>query len=1062
MALKGDLASVDLAQVFQMLALNKKAGLLSIQSSTLSKVLYFDHRGVTLCHDPVQVLDRVLAVMVRERRLDPALLNEAREQAAAVGGSPVDVLLASGGIGPDDLEASYRHEVEEEIYDLFFCKDARFEFLEGVDRIEGRDCVVDPRFFCNTDTAIMEAARRIDEWSYITERVAGPTEVFVPTGMLPAGDGGDTERQVVLDLVDGRRNVARIVERSGLPGFQVHKHLCNLLDDGLIAPIAVEDIIGAGEACLRERRLQDAISLFEKAISRGVGVPDVHSLAVDAYQAAAEFESAVYHLKCEAEYRIAAGDTLGAATRLRSAASIAPTDLATRERLVELVLGNPACRLDGFDPLREGKELVDLHLEIGDMKRVRGLLERLLKVQPTDLDLKRALVSVHTKAGDQQRVIELYESMADDLVQLRRPIEAIACLQKILMLDRSRGDIAERVRNLYELDAQRQRRRRALVLLGTGFLLLLSAGVGYHFYDREATAAFQRLDVSRLLAADDYDAAVDVYSRFIEAHPLTMAVSGAQQQIAQVEALRQRHAAKVANERAARELELARLRADYKAIWARHKELFLAGNPEAALRAVQDVRRLVTAAGTADDVAWALQEQVEKTLARLQEYLQRADDLGGRLEQATAAGDWATVREVGLQLLRDYELTETAHRVRLPVTIQSSPRGAQIVQDGAPLQVTPAVVLLPATAPVTLTLTAAGFEPQVVTIDARREASREVLLKVVAEARLSLPAPPLSGVGAAVSGGRAVVALRGGRLAVAAIAGDRSARMIELGGLRAVDSTPQIVHDRAFFVTNENTIECIDLATGRSAVGWPVVLPAPPAVALTIQDGRVAFVDRDHVVRCYDQRDGRQAWATKLGSPPAGPVTIDRRYLRVAGTDGRIVMIDVADGSHFATLRAPCGVTTRAWSREGTLFFGCVDGLVRAVDDRDGRILWSVNVGRPLDDDRLVVGANGVLLSASDGKLQLLQRQTGAVVAVVDVDVAPIQAMQLAGDRIYLQIRQPKTRTAPQHDLLQVRSATDLSVSWEYSDQGLFAGPPGIDGNTVVLPTSTGEVVVFR
>jgi hypothetical protein len=34
MALKGDLASVDLAQVFQMLALNKKVGLLSIQSST--------------------------------------------------------------------------------------------------------------------------------------------------------------------------------------------------------------------------------------------------------------------------------------------------------------------------------------------------------------------------------------------------------------------------------------------------------------------------------------------------------------------------------------------------------------------------------------------------------------------------------------------------------------------------------------------------------------------------------------------------------------------------------------------------------------------------------------------------------------------------------------------------------------------------------------------------------------------------------------------------------------------------------------------------------------------
>ena len=46
MALRGDLASVDLAQVFQMLALNKKVGLLSIQSDTQRRVLYFDERGV--------------------------------------------------------------------------------------------------------------------------------------------------------------------------------------------------------------------------------------------------------------------------------------------------------------------------------------------------------------------------------------------------------------------------------------------------------------------------------------------------------------------------------------------------------------------------------------------------------------------------------------------------------------------------------------------------------------------------------------------------------------------------------------------------------------------------------------------------------------------------------------------------------------------------------------------------------------------------------------------------------------------------------------------------------
>ncbi|MCK5941454.1 MAG: DUF4388 domain-containing protein, partial [Planctomycetes bacterium] len=56
MALRGDLASVDLAQVFQMLALNKKVGLLSIHSAKLWKVLYFDQRGVTVHHNVHQLL----------------------------------------------------------------------------------------------------------------------------------------------------------------------------------------------------------------------------------------------------------------------------------------------------------------------------------------------------------------------------------------------------------------------------------------------------------------------------------------------------------------------------------------------------------------------------------------------------------------------------------------------------------------------------------------------------------------------------------------------------------------------------------------------------------------------------------------------------------------------------------------------------------------------------------------------------------------------------------------------------------------------------------------------
>ncbi|MBL8738967.1 MAG: DUF4388 domain-containing protein, partial [Planctomycetes bacterium] len=198
-----------------MLALNKKVGLLSIQSAKMWKVLYFDQRGVTVHHNVHRVLDRVVAAFVRSGRLQPTAVDEVREHAARMGQPLADSLLAGGYLEAEELEDQYRSELEEEIYDLFFCRDAKFEFHEGVTSLEGRDGSIDERFFSNCDSVIMEAARRIDEWAYISERVPTTGEVLVATvDTLDAGEFGN-EGPAVFELLDGRRNVARIVELTG-------------------------------------------------------------------------------------------------------------------------------------------------------------------------------------------------------------------------------------------------------------------------------------------------------------------------------------------------------------------------------------------------------------------------------------------------------------------------------------------------------------------------------------------------------------------------------------------------------------------------------------------------------------------------------------------------------------------------------------------------------------------------------------------------------------------------------------------------------------------------------
>ncbi len=989
-----------------MLALNKKVGLLSIQSAKLWKVLYFDQRGVTVHHNVHRVLDRVLAAFVRAGRLTNQAVDEVRDHAARTGQPLADGLLAGGYVEAADLEEQYRVELEEEVYDLFFCRDAKFEFHEGATSLDGYDGSVDERFFSNCESVIMEAARRIDEWAYISERVPTAGEVLVATADAIDGERFGADGPAIFGMLDGRRNVARIVEVTGLSNFHVCKVLSQLLDAGAIAPVAPEELLPLAAECMGEGRLQDAISLYERAIGLGLGLPDAHSKVAKAYQAAEQYENAVYHLECDAEHRLAAGDRSRAAQRLNEVRQLVPTDLQARERLIELTLGPGRATVSGFDALAEGKELVELLMEFGDMQRVRAMLERLLLVEPNDPDLKKALVNVHLKAGDQKRVADLYESIANDLVRQQKPLEAVAYLQKILLIDRSRADISERVRKLYEFDERTRRRGKLLGALAVAFVLLVALGAGYWYYNERAEEDFAAIDVAELFARGDFAGAYAAYDSFVQTHPLTTAVTKANAEMQKIEAARQQFEARRESERAGRDRELKRVRDEYKLEWVRHREQFLGGHPEQSMQTLTRARELVAQAGGAEDVAWALEQQVERTWTRLRDFLANAQALAGEYDQKVQAGDWAGARALALKLHTDFDHTEAAKRCRLPVTIVTRPAGAQLMQNGAPMtrkvdgrtepMTTPAVVLCSAKESIALVAHLDGFEPRQIVVEGRQKAQVEAVLAIVADRRISFESPVQTGAG--VGNGWVAVGLRGGRVGLARTDGSQR-HVRSLPGLRAADSAPRVQNGRVFFTTNENTIECVALDRTLTVTGWPVTLSSPAATELMVGDGRVAVVDRAGVLQCWEQATGNRMWSVSLGSPPSGPPTIDRRQVHVGTTDGRLLVFDAADGKTISVLRCGSGLTTRVLADRGMLFFGCADGKVRAVDAADGRIVWAVPLGRNAADGDLAPAKSSLLAIANDGKLVAIDRASGQVVASLKLDGEPPEGQEQAGSR---------------------------------------------------------------
>lgn len=1068
MALRGDLASVDLAQVFQMLALNQKVGLLSIQSRHLWKVLAFDHRGVTVHHNVHVVLDRVVASFVRSGRLDADALEEVQDHAARVGQALTDSLLAGGYLEAAELEQQYRIELEEEVYELFFCRDARFEFYEGQDQIDGYEGHTDERFFLHCDSVVMEAARRIDEWAYIIERVPSTDEFFVAIVDSISIDEFGAESAALFELLDGRRSVQRIIDLTGLPNFTACKTVGQLLDANAIGPVAEEDLVDLAAECEAEDRLLDAVNLYERATSAGIAGSEVHSLAANAYRNVDRYEDASRHLQAEAELLVEAGDCANAVIRLIEVKHMLPSALGTRERLVELALEEEV-EVAGFDAMAEGKELVELLLEFGDVERVRRLLEQLLRVAPEDLDLKKALVSVHVKAGDQQRVAELYESIADDLVDLGLPLEAVGYLQKILLMDRTRSDISERVRRLYEHDERSRRRTRSLGVLATMFCLLIAVGVFYWFYNQRAGQEFDNINVTEMLAHDDFAGASMAHTDFIRTYPFTTSVAKAEAELKQIEASRRRFEARRQNERAVRDGELQRKRDDYQQAWAKQRELFLGGKPEEALVALGRVRELIAATGAPQDVEWAIEQQVERTWKRLTEYIAGAGALATEYDKVLAAGNWQRAREIALQLRTDYDNTVAAARVGIPVMVHTRPTGARLMHDGKPLEhivdgvaqplVTPALVLCGAgDGQLALVTELDGFAPRELSITPAEQAVVRTVLEVMPTHRIQFPAKLQTGIAAA--GGWIATGLRGGRLGVSRTDGTQQ-RVIELAGLKEASTTPVVRGGRAFFVSNENTVESIDLETGAVPEGWPVPLANGASTALVADRGRVVVVDGEHVVHCWEQGSGAHLWSLALNTLASGPPTIHRRQVIVGTIDGRVILVDAADGNTLGVLRSQDAISTRICTDGEVIAFGCSNGIVRTVDIATGRVLWEQRAGKTVSDGMIALGGETVCAVADD-KLMFWRRETGDEIGVLSLDGAVQPGLQLHGRRVFVRVQRPQIRNLPPRDVLLAFDASDAVVLWEFAASVKSDRSFGADDLAAAFAAADDTIVVFR
>lgn len=284
MALSGTIHDFGLADIFQLIGIQRKTGLLTLEADgDAVTVKFFEGQVVGADTRSASVEDLLGAVLVRTGRISAEQLNGALVLQKKTLQRLGYILVKNGLISEDELVEALRVQSLQIVYRLFRWRSGSYSFAtaDGID--------YDQKHFVpiSAETILMEGARMIDEWPIIERRIRSDEMVVRLTDLAagldrdpdaaplaaemnfdfvfdrrasdeppepPAEDGKPKieisfEERQVLRLVDGSRTVQQINDHANMGEFDTYRILADLVTRKLVEEVkrpTVADVRGSG------------------------------------------------------------------------------------------------------------------------------------------------------------------------------------------------------------------------------------------------------------------------------------------------------------------------------------------------------------------------------------------------------------------------------------------------------------------------------------------------------------------------------------------------------------------------------------------------------------------------------------------------------------------------------------------------------------------------------------------------------------------------------------------------------------------------------------------------
>ncbi len=964
MGFKGDLNTFNLANIFQTLSMNRQTGTLAIynkKSNSEGFVLFEDGliRQVALTKSAKVRFGEILlrTGMMSSEDLERSLAVQ-RTTKELLG----DILVRTNLLTREQILETLRFQQEETLYELFAWQEALFEFSEQfpVDTVFDAD-ISKYNLLFNTNSILMEAMRRLDEWSRIRQYL--PSEREIPVLIVkPEDDVLDESQKTIVSLINGINNAKKICTLSFLGNFIASQILADLIKTGYVRLKETNELIQTGYDCLRNGFYEDGISILTLVLINDAWQPDVVERLAEAYRAIGDSDKSKERFKEVVKYYFDRGEYPKAVEVQTEILNLDTRDYNERVLLADLYVAGKSANKAAEEYRTALKSInsknePDLFIEVSEklIKTVKSdirvreeLVETLLRINRKEVALAHLseLAVLHSSQGNYKAAIDIYHRM--------------------VQIAPENQEFRGKLEKLVDLEGKRRKRKLQIVRVCVLLVLLFSVAglaLGYVVHTRVEFAKAEK-EALKFVEEGKYLEATNRIEEFILNYPLAPTFSKAKERMTEFSELERNRRERIADDLKKKTNAAIKKANDFK-------NSLPAEDSRMKVEEVEEQLALLMKESEFEEEK-RIYVQVESRIKNINKTI---TDMISQFEDSLKNGKHAEAHSIVTALASTYTQSKRVSEIRIPVYVDCNlPSDADVSVDGKLIGKVPQLLLLQQKIAVDVVVSARGFAPLTIRLMPEEKPTYRITLermhlwRVKATSTGSFESRPLlinNDVYCVTRNGTIYVLDRNSG------ATKQTYSIEELTGNKSQvhDVTANSVYSSGllYIPSLDGNLYAVDISKRTLAWHYEVkdFIRSEPAIFDSPKHGKkvIAFGAENGNLYCLSADKGELLWSTQTKGPVLSSPVYESGFIYFTSRDFSIYKVSVIDGSIAKKLTSSAAISATPEIFGDTICFGNELGDFYLLNKADLsvvkviRLATAMVVGRPVKFGNFVIVA---------------------------------------------------------------------------------------------------------